>query len=938
MAEKHIEISFAPAWRRLLACLLLPALLLCRLSTAAWALPPATAPIPSLKAAAQDGAGTVWALPDDNNGYDQNQRGKVYRWQTGKQAARKQAPGNWVEQDIPDAAGFRSVAVAHGDDGSVYALWQKRDPGWYPGQAQAAPIPCLITVHRGIRSRIQSRFTAALPVPGPFSGPLKLYAGKGGDAWVLGDTPALLHIASDGTVQNFPVTPSQVFSGKLVPEVFPLPFGSSTDLLGRRWFWQTSNNPWEMGTLHGFLIWDGKTLAYHPTLPGLPDQVCSAIVPHGGHALWAVQVEALYTKNRSAHGGLYQIDTRTLAAVPAALPPKTARPAEAARNALPVTIERIFWIQGDLCVLEIDFSDAARLELWRRHGASWHKEPDILAQSQYNSGGSADLAPDAVLDTPQGTWLAVGGAGLDWLPVSGTGVDTAVMRVNWRRGLSAGRVSALFRLPDGNIMPFPYSGSSILHSLPPPLLPPRPGVTIGGPGQPTDIGNMLADQNRHLWGFTYLGSQRQALDEWDGRQWHTHPVPKIKSTDPSAALYACDTQGRIWIAIRLWNPPAQAQPVNGRLVYDPAHDSWTEYDTVPEALAAAASKLGMAFLPARNASYVPVFSGDGRVAYTDNQSAFLYDGKWRHWENRDIQPGYSYGNAPDHPQFTSEGAFEVALDTRLYDWTLESGWQPSGIAPPASALPPLPPGGPPGFFGQPVPDNTGGGWVNFGGDVYLTRYGLWRKEAAVSGRGSPFFDGRYLQNVLQGPDGRYFFETLPGGFDEYVVWSPPAVLLPAPRIQALPLSADSVRLRFQAARPGPHELQYELQWRLNGGAWSAPLTGGGTVALAALRPGTYRVEAQTINSLLQASPAPAVAVFTVQPPTAAQIAAWVQALLTGPDDAREAAVAGLRKLPAAALPALRAARPGASEAGQWWIDAAVQQLQYPEMPAAVQPE
>ena len=888
-------------------------LLLCSLSRMSGATTPAIAPLPNLKAAAQDGTGTVWALPDDNNGYDQSQSGKIYRWQVEKQAA-----GNWVEQDVPDAAGFSPIALAHGDDGSVYALWQKHDPGWYPGQMQAKPTPCLITVHRGTRSRLHSQFTALLPAQGPFPKPRALYVGKGGDAWVVSDAPVLLHVTPDGAVQTFPVTPDQLFGGKL-GQIFAWPaLSSSTDERGRRWFWQASRNYWQQGTLRGFLIWDGKTLAYHPTLPGLPDRLCSVIVPHGARFLWASQGAGSYpfdfNSTLKSRGGLYKIDTQTLTAAPAALPTKALSPEKL------VQIERILWMQGDLCVLAADYSHRT-ISLWRQRGTVWQKEPDHLAQSLFFASiyGPGGQTPQPVLDTASGTWLGVSGAGLDWLSADGK----KVVPVNWRRGLAAGRVSALFRLTNGKIMPFPYYNSAILPPLPPSLLPPRPGVTVGGLGMPTSMGDMLADRHRHLWGFLSQWSGPQVLEEWDGRQWHAHPVPKFKSTNPTASLYACDTQGRIWTAIQLWNPPAQAQPVDGRLVYDPAHDAWMQYDTVPAALASAAGP-DMAFLPARNTPYLPVFSGDGRVAYTDNQAVFLYDGKeWRQWKARGIQPSYPYGNTPDHPQLKPDGALEVTLDTHLYDWTPKNGWQPNGTVPPVSPPPTtLPPGGPANYYGPLIPDNTGGGWASLGGDVYLTRYGVWRKEAVLSGRGSPFFDGRSLQNVLQGPDGRYFFETNPGGYYEYVVWSPPTALLPAPRIQIAPLSADSVRLRFQAAQNGLHE----LQWRLNGGAWSAPLPGK-SVTLTALRPGAYRVEAQTINSLLQASPMPSVAVFTVQPPTAAQIAGWVQTLLSGTDDEREAAVAGLVKQPAAALPALRAARPGASEAGQWWIDAALQQAE-----------
>ena len=858
-----------------------------------------------MTAAAQDGTGTVWALPDNNNGYNQNENGAVYYWQA----------GSWVKQSILEAAGFSAAALTEGDDGSVYALWQKRAPGWYPGQANPAPTPCLLTVHRGTHSRLQSQFTAALPVPGSFAGPLKLYAGKGGDAWIACAAPLLLHIASDGTVRSFPVTPDQVFGGKFVVGFPTQPLYSRVDPLGRRWFWQGSLDSWQAGPLRGFLIWDGKTLAYHSTLPGLPDKICSVIAAHGGRFLWAAQGVSSYPASSASPGGLYKIDTQTGTAAPVALPPK-AQP----QRKYPQITARIFWMQGDLCVLEADYFDYSSrgVSLWRQRGNAWQKEPDALALDQCPPSGYASSQP--VLDTAAGTWLGVSGAGLEWLSANGKSVTT----VNWRQGLAAGRVSTLFRLPDGKIMPFPYSGlGALLPPYPPPLLPPRPGITPSVPGQPSGLGDMLADQNRHLWGFAYQPSGRAALEEWDGSQWHAHLLPKFKSTFPSGTLYACDTRGRVWVTIQIWNPPAQAQPVDTRFVYDPAQDAWTQYDTVPDAVAAAAAQPGMAFLPYRNSSSLPVFSGDGRAAYVDSQTLFLYDSKkWRQWKSRDIQPGYAYGNDPDHLRFDKNGEFEVALASSLYGWTSADGWQPKGFAPRVSPPPPLPPGGPAGWYGPLTPDNAGGGWAALGGDVYLTRGGVWRRLAPLSGRGSPFYDGRYLQSVLQDPKGRFFFETNPGSYLEYVVWSPPAALLPAPRIQIRPLSTDSVLLRFDAAPKGPRE----FQWRLNGGAWQTPPPGS-PATLTALHPGTYRVEAQALSPLLQASPVPSAAVFTVQPPTAAQIAGWVRTLLSGTDTAREAAVAGLVKQPAAALPALEAARPGASEAGQWWIDAAVQQLQ-----------
>ena len=95
-----------------------------------------------------------------------------------------------------------------------------------------------------------------------------------------------------------------------------------------------------------------------------------------------------------------------------------------------------------------------------------------------------------------------------------------------------------------------------------------------------------------------------------------------------------------------------------------------------------------------------------------------------------------------------------------------------------------------------------------------------------------------------------------------------------------------------------------------------------TIRLTALPRGDYHLEVEALDRRLQPS-SPAVAVFSTRVAPGAQVARWVGALLRGTDAEREAAVAGLVKQPDAAL---RAARPGASEAGRWWLDATIQQI------------
>jgi len=141
---------------------------------------------PGTSAAAQDGGGTVWAVPG-NNGPDNAV--KINRWQAGA----------WVSQDVPEAAGFRLLSLTRGGDGAVDALWQKSNQG------QPDPQHWLVTRQRGLDIRVLARFEGPVASQAGLSGAPALFAGAAGDVWVSGNQPVLRHIAPDGTVQVFPL-------------------------------------------------------------------------------------------------------------------------------------------------------------------------------------------------------------------------------------------------------------------------------------------------------------------------------------------------------------------------------------------------------------------------------------------------------------------------------------------------------------------------------------------------------------------------------------------------------------------------------------------------------------------------------------------------------------------------------------------------------------
>lgn len=846
---------------------------------------------PGTTAVAQDGAGNVWALPENNSG-----QGTLRRWQrkTGAAKIGIVKAEAWTIETIPGAAGLQPLTLTRGG-GFVYVFWQE------PNQGHSPSGQCLVTVQRGVYSRILARFSVPTPEGGWFPEAPGIYAGPEGDVWISGNSLFLWHISLDGIATSFPLKSEQYFDSKLPTNYSSHTLSSVIDGAGHRWFWQNRvSGNWQLTTLHGVLIWDGKTLGYHAVLPGMPDQPFSVVAPLDQDHVWLATGDDFQHPLPLSHGALYRVDIHTLTAVEEKPP-------------LPGAFQKIvqiFQAGGDTYIVEKG-QPWQKFTVWRERAGQWRK---CLENSEEVGGYYEPDLRYPWLAEPDGIWLGVR-SGAWWLPHK----DLPAVWVDWRRGLEALNLSGLFPLMDGRILAFSSQGAAaLMAATPQPLRPLPPGLTTGGLGAPKYVGLLLTDLRRHLWGTRTSYSGSYPLDEWDGQHWRTHLAPKGVSV---SGLYACDTRGRIWLTTSRWNPPTQPQPVEGRLVYDPAQDTWTNYETVDKALQAAALIPSMAFLPYHNTYFPPIFSGDGRVAYVmNNTTVFLFDGlTWHHWEAHDIVPGYSYGNLSDNPHFNRSGHLEVGLNNQIWEWTLSSGWQPSGKQIVVKNEDPVPPGGPLGLWAIPVTDSLGRKWFPWKGDVYTAWHGLWVKQTELSGPGSPFGDGRGIDDVLQDPAGRFFILTRPTGYYDLLVWSPPPV--PKPQVSVTLLDDDTFQIRFRSQTPGSNW----LLWRLNGGAWSAPQKMG-AVTLAGLPHGDYRIEVQALDRRLQPSPS-AVAVFHVRVAAAAQIARWVSALLQGTDDQREVAVAGLVQQPAAALPALQAALPGASDAARWWIEATIQQIQ-----------
>jgi hypothetical protein len=117
-----------------------------------------------------------------------------------------------------------------------------------------------------------------------------------------------------------------------------------------------------------------------------------------------------------------------------------------------------------------------------------------------------------------------------------------------------------------------------------------------------------------------------------------------------------------------------------------------------------------------------------------------------------------------------------------------------------------------------------------------------------------------------------------------------------------------------------------FRWRVDGGDWTAPSESAETT-VDWLANGPHKFEAARLDERLQINPTPAVAEVTIHVDSQKQLAAFIEQLNDPDYSRRDAAVAALVRQSAAALPLLQSARAKAGPDQQWWIDAAIQQIE-----------
>ncbi len=728
--------------------------------------------------------------------------------------------------------------------------------------------------------------------------PPSVFPEAGGGTWIMGQRSVLWHIGLSGQVRSFPI-PTRWFYPKRTPQTgndYYLTTLSVVDGLGRRWFWSDAlAGDSDFACLHGALVWDGKTLTSHPALPGVPDKPFSVIAPQDAGHLWVAVNNA----------GLYSVDTRT----------GQSRHVPPPEHGAFLNIEQMFRAQGNWYLTDwASTPDERSVVLWRQKaaGGQWEKRVPGLDKS----ADSSSLQQRSWLVDPAGLWLGAFGGGAWRLPANGRATP-----VDWRRSFPVPFVNRLFRLPDGRLLAIGYNVSMAFPPRLPPLLP-NPGFPVRTFLINPNFGDLSADASRHLWGL--LATDTRRLSEWDGAAWRKHSVPKKIALD-KLAFSAWDTQERVWLLPNDHTGPAA--------IFNPKTSAWTAFASCEAAYATQAGLAGFA-LRTGSGQPMPRFGSGGRVCFLSGEYfVHFFDGRrWQQWKVGSIVGGT--GDASDcavsdgPPFFNRAGFLCLNWVKKSFVWTPSTGWHSAiyevgpddDSARVQNSPPALPPGSPTPRPDLVVLDGPETAWLTYHQQLYKVAFGLVAPQFPP-GTAQPFLDGRSILSVLHDSRDNLFFST--GG--EYVVL--PALPAPQTRLAAALVGTDTVRLTLTASGAG----RRWFVWRLDGGAWSAA-TRQENVRLDFLPGGPHTAEAMALDERLRFNPIPARVAFTIHADPKKQVQALIDMLTAGPDTAREAAVAGLRKQPDAALSALKAARPAASDLGKWWIDATIQQIGAGETP------
>jgi hypothetical protein len=900
---------------------------------------------PSLQNVVRDAAGRIWA----NAPYDNHKI--LYIWKNDR----------WIPANFSAGEGFFPIVLAKRPDGTIVCLWRSEAPSARQndgqpntseqspngqnsdGQNSPSPTPTpqamshtinqnlkdyKVSEHRGNNSRLIASFTAEMEWS-----PVFLATSR--DLWITRGNKEIYRIGPDHSYRRvYMVADRYIYrssnykTAPLLNEINPL--RALSDGMGRVWFfadsWTNGGNSYSM---RGALIWDGQHFTHLTSLKGVPGNrptTFSTIAYKDSRHLWMVLGEE----------DLYEFDIASMQARRVAPPyPK------AFHGAHQITAVGKDWylVAGSRWGSMTQFDETMRTSsLWRLREGKWRLLISGLDKSGADLWEGPQAEPRPLLPTPQGLWVGAFGGGAWFVPRTTIG-DGKPIAIDWRRGFRLETVKQLYSLGSDRVLAYGGAQGSAVISDVHPLLTAKatPRVRVF-----RTLYELVQDRRGHLWGA--LSLKANALNEWNGERWLRHPVPQSYHLS-EAWEYALDKRGRVWI-LPFYRSAQTA-------IFDPERNSWQVFATYQRALQAQRRKAGERiraetrpeFERIHNSTHrspfqIPDFSRDGRICYRSSGTLLHYfDGKrWRLWNRFEITKAApspdTYFDGP--PFFDPSGTLSVNIDYSTWKRSEDSGWQklkkqegdprPDAriIYPTDAASAPetsfsrsrenLQPRSP----DSKIRDEKGVIWVLWQKQLYKTLPGMEAPQFS-SKENHPFTNGRSFYQVFVDNRGNRFFLTR-YGYREYVML--PHEAPPETKVQITQNSIDSFTFDFSIAGKGAKW----FQWRLDKEPWSQRQTAS-RVRLDAVPGGKHEMEVAATGRSLLRDPSPAVVAFTVNIDPAKQVAGFITDLASRDYARREAAIAGLAKQPERALPALNSARGTAGEDTQWWINAAIQQIE-----------
>lgn len=903
---------------------------------------------PKIAAAAQDATGRVWAAGSHPNL-------GLYQWE-----------GN----------GWKSVTVSsvlsktwpwtltRAPDGAVYVLWSD-------GLGNLA-----VTRHRQETSTLLAQLRARLrDRPG-------IFADTNGNVWITEQGRHIFRVTPSGSAECVYTIRDEQFREEGRPQserwMFN-PIYAAADGRGRVWFWSNSlAGRADWASLEGVLIFDGTKFEHHPRLAGVPDTNFSVIAPADAEHMWLAAVG----------DQLYQVDTSTMAATPAA------PGLSAFRNVLGIfQLPQLTYVVAGSTASPVSerSGDGRFCTLWQGVRGTW---------TQLINGLDAEPATfqqpaRPLLATADGLWVGGFGDG-PWLLQR-----AAETLLDWRYGNPLDGSEALFQLPDDRMLIVSLHQASI--ALKPSEFSFRRSSEVSTLNPPCPLAH---DAQHHLWGILAPGDR--ALSEWNGREWIAHPFPEGFPAERASGVML-DSLGRVWLPLaspegmpdpmpsNFWTSPdafvaGQTVPdlnafgsgfgtdpefyssvpnacretyvsdtqitcdysvgtdvgggsftnyvwsngYNGRpfndgtagmtiQIFDPKQGAFKAYASYDQALEAQLP-LGKDFHLAGTCCMQPQFTGDGRIGYFLGRDRIRYfNGRqWQEWSIRKIFGPKGFLNT-GAPFFDGAGNLTLPHMGKIWEFTEAKGWQPASTGTAPAAE-----------ARRPAPhdreltacDGKRPGSVvkDRLGAVWLTSQNmLYRK---IGDQCAPQFAPDEHQPFL---DSRRLQGALldPLGNAFLTTWIAPDfgeyVI-----VKARPLPHAEVRASVD--RTGDVTLHFSspgqpvagFTWRVDGGPWRTP-TKSTETTLPDLSNGTHRVEASSVDERLQIDLSPSA--VTVEVHISDVVIQELIQQLADPDfSKREKAVAALARRPDVALPLLQSAREKAGADQRWWIDAAIQQI------------